>query len=495
MRRNFVAIAATLATAILYLAVSNSTLGVGFPLDDAWIHQTYARNLAEQGEWAFIPGSASAGSTAPLWSALISLGYFARFDPLVWTHFVGLFMLTFSGWIAARWIVIRIPERAAQAWAIAVLIPLEWHLAWAGLSGMETIALSAIALLCFYRLEDQRSGPFLIGILIGIGAWIRPDALTLVVVPIGYMAIRDREKRIQRWLRLGAGIAVPLLPYLAFQRWLSGEIWPNTFYAKQAEYASLRELPLLVRLLTQAGVPGEWLGAPGLQEGGPLVGVLVVLLPGLLFAIKHYSVSRRWARLIPLAWAAIYLALYAIRLPVTYQHGRYAIPVIPILLVLSLEGMLRWIRPRSQVATVRILSRAWIIVSVIAGLSFWLIGAGAYARDVAIIETEMVATARWIDRNTAPDALVAAHDIGAIGYFAGRDLVDMAGLVSPDVIPFIRDESALGIHLDETGAQYLATFPGWYPQLTAGRSPLYVTSAEHSPEAGGENMAVYPWNP
>ncbi len=46
----------------------------GFPLDDAWIHQTYARNLALLAEWAFIPGQLSAGSTSPLWTILLAPG-------------------------------------------------------------------------------------------------------------------------------------------------------------------------------------------------------------------------------------------------------------------------------------------------------------------------------------------------------------------------------------------------------------------------------------
>ncbi|MFV1860062.1 MAG: hypothetical protein ACC647_12025 [Anaerolineales bacterium] len=488
------AVLTTLLTAVLYLAVSNSTSAIGFPLDDAWIHQTYARNLGELGEWAFIPGSASAGSTAPLWSAWIALGYFAQLNPFVWTHIAGLAMLALLAWLAAGWYAVRFPERKHLAWLMAILIPLEWHLAWASLSGMETLALAVIALLCFYWLEGRRIGILEVGLLIGLGVWIRPDALTLIVAPIGYLAIRDREKRLKEWLRMGIGIAAPLIPYLAFQRWLSGEFWPNTFFAKQAEYAALRELPLWVRWLTQAGIPGEWLGATGLPTGGPLIGVLIVLLPGVFISIRYYARARQWARLIPLVWVGLFLAIYAIRLPVTYQHGRYAIPVIPVLLVLSFEGMLLWIRPRSQELKIRIISRAWVLVVAISSLTFWLIGAGAYGRDVAIIESEMVATARWIEDNTPSDAVVAAHDIGAIGYFARRELIDMAGLVSPEVIPFIRDESALARYLDESGAEYLVTFPGWYPELTAGRSPLFVTGARHSPAAGGENMAVYVWN-
>ena len=49
-----------LAMVVLYVA----TGGGGFPLDDSWIHQTYARNLAQTGQWAFVPGVPSAASTS-----------------------------------------------------------------------------------------------------------------------------------------------------------------------------------------------------------------------------------------------------------------------------------------------------------------------------------------------------------------------------------------------------------------------------------------------
>ncbi|HEX6034204.1 MAG TPA: hypothetical protein VFY83_07195, partial [Anaerolineales bacterium] len=58
---------AALVAVFFYLAVSILAFGVGFPLDDSWIHLTYARNLAEHGEWSFRLGQHSAGSTAPLW--------------------------------------------------------------------------------------------------------------------------------------------------------------------------------------------------------------------------------------------------------------------------------------------------------------------------------------------------------------------------------------------------------------------------------------------
>jgi hypothetical protein len=89
--------------------------------------------------------------------------------------------------------------------------------------------------------------------------------------------------------------------------------------------------------------------------------------------------------------------------------------------------------------------------------------------------------------------LVAAHDIGALGFFTGRPLLDLAGLVSPQVIPFIRDEQRLEAFLDDQGAEYLVTFPAWYRHLTQRGSPVFSSQGIFSPAMGGENMAVYRW--
>jgi hypothetical protein len=143
----------------------------------------------------------------------------------------------------------------------------------------------------------------------------------------------------------------------------------------------------------------------------------------------------------------------------------------------------------------RVASRAWLVSLGTVLLIFWGRGAWAYAWDVAVIESEMGATARWVARNISPDSLVAAHDIGALGYFGERRLLDLAGLISPEVIPFIADERALEGYLDDKGASYLVTFPSWYPALSARESPIFVTQGEFSPAMGGENMTVFGWNP
>jgi hypothetical protein len=137
---------------------------------------------------------------------------------------------------------------------------------------------------------------------------------------------------------------------------------------------------------------------------------------------------------------------------------------------------------------------AWGAVLVAMVILFWSLGARSYSLDVAYIESEMVTTAKWTDANLPPDALIAAHDIGALGFFDHHRLIDMAGLVSPEVIPFLRNEEQLGLYLDQSQAGYFIAFPGLYPNLAARAKLLYCNASPFTRDLGGEDLCVYQWS-
>ena len=113
------------------MLLASNRQAVGFPLDDAWIHQTYARNLADNGEWAFVPGQSSAASTAPLYSALLAIGHLLGLSPFLWAFTLGVLALTLGASMAARIAEGIFPSMPFVGLATGLAILLTWHLVWA----------------------------------------------------------------------------------------------------------------------------------------------------------------------------------------------------------------------------------------------------------------------------------------------------------------------------------------------------------------------------
>jgi hypothetical protein len=466
---------------VVYIGASALVFRTGFPLDDAWIHQTYARNLALHREWAFLLGEPSAGSTSPLWTILLTPGYWLGLAPYFWTFLLGWLALTGVGLAGIRIFRALHLNDLLVFLGVGLLLVFDWHLVWAAASGMETITFSLIILLVFASLYTEPRNWTIIGLLVGVSIWLRPDGVTLVgpALVIALFVERSWKTRSFALLKFAGTLLIIAGPYLLFNLALSGSLWPNTFFAKQAEYAVLRESPLAIRFIRQVGLI--------------LIGSGALLLPGFVISLIRASQRKDVAHLASTTWVIGFLLLYAIRLPVVYQHGRYVIPVIPMYLLLSLAGMADWVSRNEPMMWKRVISRVWMISAALIQLAFWGIGARAYGYDVAIIESEMVSAARWVAANTEPKALIAAHDIGALGFFGDRQLLDLAGLVSPEVIPFIREEGRIAAYLNEKGVDYLMTFPGWYPDLVPGLTPVFDSNGRYSDLQGGENMQIYLW--
>jgi hypothetical protein len=547
-----------------YLLVAAVGYGVtGFPLDDAWIHQTYARNLATTGQWAFVPGQTSAGSTAPLWSLLLALGYWLALPYKAWTCGLGMAALGLTGWTMSRVGTRIFPITPWVGPLTGLFCVFEWHLVWASVSGMETILYIWLSVLVLdlwlaadgrQRTKDDRRQEvggenqlltvgrwWLLGVLGGLLALTRPEGLGLIGLiglAVGWRLRGTPSRLLQTWLIIGIGLALPVIPYLAFHYSTTGLPFPNTFYAKQQEYRELlANYPLWRRWWWMVRVT--------------LVGGQVLLLPGFVYRVwrsisnlKLPAPSPRspdpsplrpawrplWLRqagqgsrdgqppalylLLPAAWWFAHLTVYALRLPVTYQHGRYQMPVIPFFLLIGVGGtayLLRpaqvglhparaELRPRTRTLLLRVLSRTMIASTILVLLAFLGLGARAYATDVSFIQGEMVSTAHWLEANVPPDSLIAVHDIGAIGYFTPRPLLDLAGLVTPEVIPFITDEVQLIEFMQAQGADYVVFFPDWsnaYRRMAQdSRLELaHTTGFAWTVGQGHVNMSVYRLQP
>ena len=475
--RLVIAIVALIAVGY-YLLVSASIFRIGFPLDDAWIHLTYARNLAEHGEWAFRLGERSAGSTSPLWTVLLSIGFLLHLAPYVWTFFLGWVVLTLLG-IQAENIARRSIElyKPRLPW-VGLFFVLAWHLTWSAVSGMETLLHGFLVLVVLGALLEGSRRYLTLGLLVGLSIWVRPDGLTLLgpILFTTFLTESSWLARAQAILKTLIGFGTLFFLYLLFNLALSGNPMPNTFYAKQAEYQMFWLTKPLLERITQYLWP-------------ILASPFIVLVPGVILWFVKNIRNKNWGAISGVIWLIGYIGIYFTRLP-AYQHGRYIIPALPILYLWGMLGLVEFVTSPNANKRIAFL---WQVLTGVLCLVFGFIAARQNAYDVYLIESEMVVTAKWVEQNVPPDALLAVHDIGALGYHVENPILDLAGLITPEVVPFIRDEDRLAEYLDANSVDYLIVFMREYPQLTSQRTPLFVAGLEYDPVGIENDMQVYKW--
>ena len=102
---------------------------------------------------------------------------------------------------------------------------------------------------------------------------------------------------------------------------------------------------------------------------------------------------------------------------------------------------------------------------------------------------------RWVDAHLPKTAPIAVNDIGAIAYFSRREVIDLMGLVTPEIIPYRRQgEGGVIRYVTQVCPPYLIIFPAWFPQLasrTDTLQPMYRVRLERNEVAGAAEMVVY----
>jgi len=403
-----------------------------FPLrdtlvDDTYIHLVYARNLAEAGELSFNRGDPTYGATSPLWVVLLALLYRAGVDLIVGCRVLSWFFAFCS--IA---LVHRLARRSGcdpfTALCAAFVMAAEaWFLRWTAV-GMETsfaLFMILLALERFFPAGGKFRDSVLFGLFLFAAALARPEALLLA--PLALLAlIAARGKG----ARGGAAWVVPFSVLLA--AWLvvierhTGTYFPLTAGAKQGR-------PVLsAALFGRAIVPIEIIGAT-------LALPALALLGGLLAGLWRREPLRFLAGREGGRHAILLMLLWAFGLPTVYVLldfqvlSRYLVPVAPAIIVLAfsiLSSITRRLGARTRRSLIAIFTAATIVQNALFYAIVVVPPTRAFSRGLTGVIGGM---GEWLARNSAPEAVVATPDIGAIGYYSGRRVLDLGGLVTPEI--------------------------------------------------------------
>jgi len=421
----------------------------GYITDDTFIHLQYARHLAEGHGPVFNVGERVYGGTSPLWVAVLAAPMALGLDGLASARALGAAATLASIVLMLQLLrhTVRTPElRAAGtlAWAANA-----WMLRWS-LSGMEAPLAVALTLAGFVAFTGGSGwGPraSLTGALWSLAALTRPEGVYLLLLWGGFLVAgaRGRDGRV----RLAWGALGPILLYggwLLFARLYYGAFVPQTLAAKTA--GGTGAAYHIENLWRQVRIIGA--------TDGLLAGLLLLaLVAGLARARTAGGGARPTppspvsARLLPWAWVVGLPALYAMRgVPVL---SRYLLPLLPILGWLSWRAAEGWWMGEDPAPARRrrAAAAAWLVAALVVTQNVVVYGAQVlpHVRSFSpALEGSLVAWGRWFDRYAGPDEVIATPDIGAIGYYGRRRVVDLAGLVTPPMVPhLLRDAPEVAV--------------------------------------------------
>jgi hypothetical protein len=457
--------------------------GSGYPLDDSWIHLAFARHMAAGDGFGINPDQLSTGSTAPLWTLLLTVGFLLRAGHNVWPWLLGIVFLSGAG-LAGTLVVQRLGklpgfgELSLSSLIAGLLITSSAGLVWSAAGAMEVPLFSALLLSAWaLQIETPAAARWRCpwGVPAGLAALTRPEGLLFIAI---LAACSNRKQGIRNLILASLFYA----PFAIFCQVVSGRLFPSTFYAKTSR--SFAGLPDMGYLLSAGKLIGEL--APVLS---------ILLIGGLIFQLlssrgAHNSDSARWRPLLP-------GLIFLITLPVAYaamgrtflfaggagNFGRYFYPLLPFLAVPGVW----WVTNNRRTKTAPLYMQAILIAAVLLNAGVTVQRCGMYKRNVDDINTMQVAMAEQLAQRFPAGTLVAANDVGALAYFTELRVLDLVGIVSPEVqetlFPLRHADhrqrmTALFNLMLELKPPAMVVFPRWYPEIVKSLQPISVPLIE-----------------
>lgn len=447
----------------------------GFPIDDAWIHLVYARNLIEHGVFGYNPAEWENGSTAPLWVFIIALFQWAGLGAVTAAKVAGVLGLAL---LAAGGYRLCTGLAGWKAGALAAFL-LAWD-PWLGVLsvfGMEPVAAMAAVVWAIACLQERHW--WRAGMLMMCAALLRPELgiFGVLAIPVVVHQVSPGQRR-AALLRLLLPPAAAAALWILYGLVVTGYPLPNTFL--------LKVVPLQLRATDQwlafYRIYGSWhpavsvLGLGFLLAGirvawqrSPALSWLLLVAPALLCAFVFSCVFLgdelgQAAHAMPNA----YFARYALLLRASFL----------LLMALGLWQILEWARVVSQ-AALRIFLAAACLAMLLPWQFFRPEINGYYSTHCQEINHFQGRMAEWINAHVPDDAVIGVSDAGVLRYKTRvARVIDLVGLNSADVLRERMQGHDLVPLLEARGVSYLAIWPAWHLDLLASRYILLEPQAK-----------------
>jgi hypothetical protein len=437
-------------TITLYWAFSH------FAYDDPFITYRYAENLRRGLGFVYNPGERVLSTTTPLFALLLALLGNIWPDLPQLANLISAFSLAVGGLL--MWDLGQSWKTALVSWTGLLLFP-TFSLLIITL-GSETSLYLALCLAAIALYARQRLGGAVI--LASLAILTRSDGILLAfILASDYLWVNRKQLGVWSFWRglpwISIAIATGLLLIWHSFAWAYfGSPLPVTLASKQAQGLMSISQKFAPGLMKIAG----WY-APYWQYWVQL-GVVIIGLVGVVF------VERRW--FIMIAWAVLYFLAYTL-LGVTSYYWYYA-PLVPGWVVaiglgltlisrLPLWGALR----RSSWGTC--VRYGLVVIFLLVFLAAQVSNLDRIRKTPDARAEIYRAVGTWLSENIPPDASVGALEVGIIGYYAQRPMVDFAGLIQPEIAQQFQGdttyENAAFWCVQQFSPAYLVLLSGLFP--------------------------------
>lgn len=432
---------------ILILSIISLMLFIAFrqwAYDDPYISYRYAENLTQGMGFVYNPGERILSTTTPLFTTfLAALGLIIpKFHLLAIT--IGIIALVSGGLFIFD--LARTFQSPIIGWTGLLLYPTFPLLV--STLGSETPVYLAFCLgaFAFYARKN-----FLFAGIFGVLATLtRPDGiLVLAILGIDFLA-RYRTPIPWKPVLISAGI---LFGWVAFAWLYFGSPIPVTLAAKQQQGLLTASESFSQGLVTVATSYNTW----------PYYLGFLLTLSGVVFAVWK---RREW--LFFLMWPVIYFISYSL-LGVTRYFWYYA-PLVPGILTAIGLGL----AAIKEIIEVFIGERKYFhsLSTLIPGLIIILlfVANGLQLQQMSTSHDPRVgiykAAGDWLRENTLPGESVASLEVGILGFYAQRPMVDFAGLIRPKVAELFSADTtfqdAAFFSVEEFHPEYLVLQDGMF---------------------------------
>ena len=400
----------------------------GYIEDDAFIHLEFAKNIAENNSFSFKNINVN-GDSSPLWIIFISILLKFKFSYIVAIKILSYISVIFATIGIYKLADLILKNKTCASFYCIYIVTSPFFIHWS-YSGME--AVFALGILCWVLvLSNNKSVNPTIFLLAGLLPLIRFELLPVSIFMIYVAYTKFNTQKIS----LLVSIVLIGFPFILWGCWAYhefGSVIPTTNSAKKL-YTNFSYFEIIFR---QFSLIIAGYGSVILLFSGTLLFYIYKHLRKLIIFIKSNDINSilhlandNNVLLFTFIYPVSCLGFYIVD-RITVQT-RYILIFLP-LLVLGLAALVKHLKGNKLITY-------YFVVGLIFNLLIFVNTVYPHVMNKITLVRNIEKFIVEIKYNVKPDIPISVYSIGQISLYLPNPIVDIGGIIFPEVIPFIGD--------------------------------------------------------